>query len=69
MARSMETAFQLTSYHIGMYTYSKEPKFFLYPVGGTKIGMIWLCGLGFCVIAPYECNGLRSEVSNLLLMN
>ena len=41
----------------------------MYPVGGTKIGMIWLCGLGFCVMAPYECNGLRSEVSNLLLMN
>ena len=41
----------------------------MYPVGGTKIGMIWLCGLGFCVMAQYEGKGLRSEVSNLLLMN
>ena len=36
MDGSKENAFQLTSYHIGIYTYSKKPKFFMYSAGEPK---------------------------------
>ena len=36
MDGSRENAFQLTSYHIGIYTYSKKPKFFMYSAGEPK---------------------------------